>query len=357
MMKKIFSLIFAFVMSLTMANAQMATENAKFFDNIYFGVNTGVATSLSFDEVFPVNPVVGLHLGKWFTPVWGIEGEGTFWLGSHSSDVFPGNRFDYMGTDHNFIRGSYGGVNGLVNLTNLFCGYKGTPRLFEVKTVAGTGWTHMYANKFNDHSHNGLGVRTGLDLDFNLGKKKQHVLSVRPAVLWDVTAARGTMPLQFNSNYAQLYLGVGYSYKFKTSNGTHNFKTYDVGYLVNELNRTNAELRKKPKEVEVIKEVIKEVPVKAEVAEVSADTYVFFAFDSDVLTDDAKAVLDQVTGTVEVVAYASPEGSEQYNKELSQRRADVVKAYLESRGVKVNKAEGLGVNGKASNRVAIVAVK
>ena len=62
-------------------------------------------------------------------------------------------------------------------------------------------------------------------------------------------------------------------------------------------------------------------------------------------------------GTVCVIATASPEGTAEYNKALSQRRADVVKAYLEARGVTVEKAEGLGVQGDASGRVSVVTVK
>ena len=33
---------------------------------------------------------------------------------------------------------------GKVNLMNLFAGYKGVPRLFEVEAVAGAGWLHYY---------------------------------------------------------------------------------------------------------------------------------------------------------------------------------------------------------------------
>ena len=76
------------------------------------------------------------------------------------------------------------------------------------------------------------------------------------------------------------------------------------------------------------------------------------------LTDDAKTVLDGVTAkNVKVVATASPEGTAEYNKRLSEKRAAVVCDYLTKKGVNVVSAEGLGVKGDASGRVAIVTVE
>ena len=75
------------------------------------------------------------------------------------------------------------------------------------------------------------------------------------------------------------------------------------------------------------------------------------------LTSDAKATLDNVSGTVKVNAYASPEGTEQYNKDLSQRRANVVADYLRGKNVTVTEIVGRGVVGEASNRVAVVTVQ
>jgi outer membrane protein OmpA-like peptidoglycan-associated protein len=60
---------------------------------------------------------------------------------------------------------------------------------------------------------------------------------------------------------------------------------------------------------------------------------------------------------VKVKAYASPEGSEAYNQELSEKRAYIVSEYLIHNGVTVDEAVGCGVDGDASNRVAIVTVQ
>ena len=36
------------------------------------------------------------------------------------------------------------GLFGTVNLSNLFMGYKGMPRVFDVEAVIGAGWLHAF---------------------------------------------------------------------------------------------------------------------------------------------------------------------------------------------------------------------
>lgn len=343
MKKIIFMMLMAF--SAVVVNAQTAVQTSKVFDNTFIGVEGGVSTPLTFDNVFPLNSTVTLRVGKLFTPVVGAEVEGTTWFGSRAGYV---DRFD--GYTHNAVRGLYVGLNGLLNLTNLFCGYNGSPRTFEVSAVAGPGWVHTFIPNNEDNYNNHLGAKTGLNLAFNLGKAKAHTLSINPSVLWNLSVPGNKYgQLAFNKKGAELYVGVGYTYHFKTSNGTHYFKVYDVGALNDEINRLNEELAKKPKQVEVVKEVVTTNTVVE-----TNERVVYFSQNSDVLTDDAKAILDNVNGTVKVDAYASPEGTEQYNKELSQRRANVVADYLRTNGVTVTEAIGHGVVGETSNRVAIV---
>ena len=137
-------------------------------------------------------------------------------------------------------------------------------------------------------------------------------------------------------NGAQLYLGAAYTYHFKCSNGTHYFKTYNIGDFENTIDSLRQELAKKPKEV--IKEVVKEVQVPAKTQKIYAgDSYIFFAQNSAELTSEAKAVLDNVEGSVDIIATASPEGSADYNQSLSERRAKAVADYLAD-GAKVAKS-------------------
>ena len=357
MMRKFILMMVIMFATVFSANAQIATENAKLFDNTYVGAQVGATTPMNFDHVFPLNATFGVVFGKEFTPVFGAEIEGTAWFGSHGPFASTA-RFD-MTDSHNMVRASYVGVNGTVNLTNLFKGYNGTPRFFEVGTNVGLGWIHYYtpfsATHMKNTYDNFLGMKTGVDLNFNLGKAQEHTLQVKPVVYWNLSepgTSGGT--LAFNKLGAQVGIEFGYVYHFKTSNGTRHFKLYNVGALIDENNRLLAELEKKPKEV--IKTEVKEVE-KTIVFEKVAPVYVFFGKNSAELTDEATKALDTVKGTVEVVATASPEGTDEYNMELSQRRADVVKNYLEGKGVTVAKSEGLGVTGEQSNRVAIVTIK
>ena len=338
-------------------NAQVATENAKFLDNTYITINAGATTPLTFNKVFPVNPTAGVAVGKWFTPVFGAEVEGTAWFGSAVDGGLRANMGPNGG--FNLVRGTYVGVNGLMNLTNLFKGYQGTPRTFEIGLDAGAGWIHGYTPKVSDKYNNALGAKTGLTFDYNFGQSKAHTLSLRPSVYWNLSNPGNTVgQLAFNNKGAQLSVGVAYTYHFKTSNGTRHFKTYDVGAMMAEVDRLNAELAKKPKEV--VREVVREVSPRPNTNAVRAmptrTVYVFFAQCSAELTDVAKAELDKVQGTVDITATASPEGTAEFNQELSEKRANVVAEYLKSKNVTVNSQKGLGVTGDDSNRVAIVTV-
>ena len=362
-------MVIAFMMAFT-ANAQIATENAKFFDNTYVGIEAGVQTPLNFNSVFPLNTVVGVKLGKEITPVVGIEVEGMVGFGDNfynygyntTSQIWGPYNLHKDSHVNTFVKTTNVGMNGVINWSNLLFGYRGTPRFFEVKSNAGIGWLHyfgMLAGENISAYRNSFTAKTALDLAFNLGKNKAHSIIVSPGVYWDLT---GGGRVKFNKNYAQLGLMVGYTYHFKTSNGTHAFKTYDVGAMTDEINRLNNELAKKPKEV--IKYVDRKVNEHNTCATnsvtVSAKETIFFAFDNAELDTNAKKTLNKLekNGVYVVRGYASNEGSIEYNKALSLRRAEAVANYLRERGAKVDTVEGLGVAfGPTTGRVAVVTTK
>ena len=349
-MKRLIIFMFALVSAVVGVKAQTTVEEGKLFDNMHITIQGGVSTPLKLSSVFPINPSATVAVGKWFTPVFGAEVEGTAWFGSVDSD----GHWDWDGTAHNFVRGSYVGVNGLTNLTNLLCGYNGKPRTFEVGTQIGLGWCHRYTPNNADKNRNGVGVKTGLDLAFNLGSKKAHTLSIRPAVLWEI--ANHWNKVQFNRNKAQLYLGVAYTYHFKNSNGTHYFKTHDIGELNARINYLKGRLDEcEGREPKVVERVVEKT-----VNVVTDRTWVVqFAKNSYELTDEAKKVLDAIKANevVDIVGTASPEGEMEHNKRLSEQRAANVADYLSKRGVKINSWGGKGVMiGESTNRLAIVTV-
>jgi len=363
------------------ANAQVATENSKLFDNTYVGVEVGATTPFNFNSVFPVNTVAGLKFGKELTPVFAIEAEGFAVFGDNAyrygfnGSIPTDGAFNVHknGSVNTFVKATNVGLNGVINWSNLLFGYQGTPRFFEVKTNTGIGWLHYFGDFTTNivggyvpaGKKNVLTAKTAIDLAFNLGAKKAHTITVSPGIYWGLNE---TGSMQFNKNYAQFGVMVGYTYHFKTSNGTRHFKTYDVGAMIGEIDRLNDELAKKPKEVEVIKYVDRTVnnynaPVTNAVQHATGfgvNETVYFAFNSADLDDRAKETLDKFgqNGVYVIDAYASSEGNTEYNKQLSQKRADAVKKYLEDRGCKVDNATGHGVQfGTTTGRVAVITIK
>jgi OOP family OmpA-OmpF porin len=109
------------------------------------------------------------------------------------------------------------------------------------------------------------------------------------------------------------------------------------------------EMIKKSIPKEVIKEVVVDRPSKA-----SSDKWVLigvnFDFNSSklkgeafpILYDAVKTLLKNPDIKVEIAGYCDYVGSDAYNKKLSQRRAETVKAYLESKGVAAARLTAVG---------------
>lgn len=347
MKKFILSLMVMLTVMLSSANAQIAYQKADFLDNVYVGLNGGVSSPLDFNSVTPFNAQAGVKVGKNWSPVFGTNIEGTA--------VFGDNHF---ADSHTFVKATYVGLNGTLNLTNLFLNYN-PDKVFETSLEAGIGWIHNYhtptPTNIDGHA-NYLGAKTGVILAWNIGNNKAWQLYAEPSVYWNLSK---TDKIQFNKHNAQLAVSVGVVYKFKTSNKTHNFKVYNIyDYTsaleeardrIDALEAQNAELSKRPTETyNVVKETNKETVVY------SQDIFtVSFLQNSAELTQDAKNILDKVGASlpVKVIGSTSPEGSTRRNSELSVQRANAVAEYLKSRGVEVVSAEG-----NEHGRIAVVTV-
>jgi hypothetical protein len=341
-MKKIL-LMLALFSAVVSANAQIATENSNALDNIGVGVTAGVSTPLDFNSMFPLNTNVGIKLTKDFTPAFGLEAEGIAFLNN--------NHFNSIKTA---VKATNVSLSGVLNLSNIFGGYQGSPRVFEIKTVTGLGWMHAW-----NTPNNFLTAKTGLDLAFNIGKEKAHSIVITPAVYWNLNKFGD---IHFDKSGSQLAVNVSYIYHFKTSNGTHHFKTYDVGAMIDEINRLNGALQecesREPKVVEKIVEKVVQAPATNAVAVASknGETWVVqFANASAKLSQEAKFILDKVgnDAIVDVTATATPTGSKAFNQKLSEKRAKAVADYLTNRGVKVKSAVGKGVDAE-KGKTAVV---
>ena len=363
-------------------SAQTVAES-KTFDNIYVGINGGVATKTTGHKwLSDLDPNAGLRIGRYFTPVFGLAIEGNAYFSNKP-----------WGSTGTVVRATNASLLGTVNLSNWFGGYKGEPRTFEVSALYGLGWMHVFTNNkafeaATSENRNRMTSKAALDFAFNFGSAKQfqfyvepsinfaflgkshsHNVAVTPAGVtypetsygygYKATAQAGQPAYNINNSFVQLNAGL--VYKFANSNGTHNFPivTPRDQAEIDALNAQINELRNRKPEV-ITKEVVKEVPsVKVKELSVSDLVFVTFAQGKSNLTREAKAALNNVKegSHVQVVGTASPEGSKEINDRLSQARADVVANYLKSRGVNIDDATGKGVQGVTSNRLAVVYVK
>ncbi len=376
-MKKLVLMLAAASMAASVS-AQTVAES-KAFDNVYIGINGGVATKTTGHKwLSDLDPNAGIRVGRYFTPVFGLAVEGNAY--------FSNKPWHSTGTA---VRATNVSLLGTVNLSNLFGGYKGEPRAFEVSALYGLGWAHVFTNnkttkELTSGQRNRMTSKAALDFAYNFGSQKQWQVYVEPSINFaflgkdrsKVLTAAGIVNYDVNYNYKAVaqdgqpayninnsfvQLNAGVVYKFKNSNGTHNF-TIVVPRDQAEIDALNAqinELRNRKPEV-ITKEVVKEVPaVKVKEFTVSDLVFVTFAQGKSVLTKEAKAALDNIKEGVhvQVVGTASPEGSKEINDRISQARADVVANYLKGRGVNVDEATGKGVQGTTSNRLAVVYVK
>ena len=380
-MKKLVLMLAAASMAASVS-AQTVAES-KTFDNIYVGINGGVATKTTGHKwLSDLDPNAGLRIGRYFTPVFGLAIEGNAYFSNKP-----------WGSTGTVVRATNASLLGTVNLSNWFGGYKGEPRTFEVSALYGLGWMHIFtSNKaFKDateNQRNRMTSKAALDFAFNFGSAKQFQFYVEPSInfaflgqarkhqviatgnplnpvnvaehdTYDYKTASQAGQPAYNINNSFVQLNAGFIYKFKNSNGTHNFTivTPRDQAEIDALNTQINELLNRKPEV-ITKEVVKEVPAIKELS-VSDLVFVTFAQGKSNLTREAKAALNNVKegSHVQVVGTASPEGSKEINDRLSQARADVVANYLKSRGVNIDEATGKGVQGVTSNRLAVVYVK
>ena len=384
-MKKLVLMLAAASMAASVS-AQTVAES-KTFDNIYVGINGGVATKTTGHKwLSDLDPNAGIRIGRYFTPVFGLAIEGNAYFSNKP-----------WGSTGTVVRATNASLLGTVNLSNWFGGYKGEPRTFEVSALYGLGWMHVFSNnKFlkaaTSENRNRMTSKAALDFAFNFGSAKQFQFYVEPSINFAflgqsknkelVATGNALNPVAladhqeygykaasqagqpaYNINNSFVQLNAGLVYKFANSNGTHNFTivTPRDQAEIDALNAQINELRNRKPEVitkEVVKQVVKEVPSVKEFT-VSDLVFVTFAQGKSALTKDAKAALNNVKQGVhvQVVGTASPEGSKELNDRLSQARADVVANYLKGRGVIVDEATGKGVQGVTSNRLAVVYVK
>ena len=374
-MKKIVASL-VLCMAVIAANAQKAVEGNKFTDNWSVGFNAGGTTPLTHSAFFKnMRAVLGVGLDKQVTPVLGLGFEAMTSINTTPSrTAFDNTNLSVLGT---------------LNLSNLFGGYAGAPRLFEVETVAGIGWLHYAVNGESDL--NSMSSKLGLNFNFNLGEEKAWTLAFKPALVYDMSAD-GTDNVCFNANRAAWEFTAGLKYHFSCSNGKYYF-TIVKPYNQSEIDALNDQINNMRREADDNAAALKNANQKAADLEKALNDCKNQApkVITETVTNNKKTLESVVTfrqggtsvessqtpnveriatylknhknATVSIKGYASPEGNADVNARIAKQRAESVKNMLINRyKIAANRitAEGQGVGNMFEepdwNRVSICTI-
>ena len=352
MKKMIFLTMFA-LGALSISAQTTVIEGGGFWDNWSIGIQGGGTMKMNGTGFFKsARPVFGLSIGKQWTPILGTDIQGLGYVNTSDSRTM--------------IDASDVSLVGRMNLMNLFAGYEGMPRMFEIETVTGLGWLHHYMNGSDDT--NDLSARVGLNFNFNLGDDAAWTLGIKPAVVYNLTGNYPDRKVVFNRDKANMEILVGLTYHFAGSNGNRHFALVNavdpIAFMamneeINDLREIVAakdiELVGLADELLVVQNQLNEA--RAQKAQASGDTLNIiesvgaFRFNQSAIETSQMPSIEHVAAylknhsgvNVTVNGYASPEGTETYNLQVSQRRADAVKDILVKKyGISADRINAIG---------------
>ena len=392
-MKKLFLMLAAGMMAASVNAQNTVITSNKAGDNWYIGANAGVSTTLTKNTenggfFKSLAPTFGVRVGKNLTTVFGL---------ALDADMhFKSNDKWYAGSK-TFVEDIDVDLLGTFNLSNLFAGYPGEPRAFEVIALGGFGWAHG----FNHISKaNAINSRVALDFAFNLGEAKAWQLYIEPSLTYNMKSWIAGVDesvvnyllgvndpgFQYDVNKAEFGIKVGFNYKFGNSNGTHNFAKQqlrdqsEIDALNGKINELRADNNAKDSKIAADAQTIADLQKKladcenrpVQVVEQKAEylqPHVIFRQGKSTIDAAQYASVEMVAkylknhpeSKVLVKGYASPEGKAELNQKLSEARATAVANALIKR-YKISKdritTQGLGATSEISeendfNRVAM----
>lgn len=352
-MKKTILLSVLALGALTINAQTVVVKGGGFWDNWSMGVQGGATMKMSGEGFFKsARPAFGLTLGKQWTPILGMDIQGMGYVNTTNSSTM--------------IDASDVSLIGRMNLMNLFAGYNGMPRPFEVETVTGLGWLHHYMTGSGDTDD--LSARVGLNFNFNLGEDAAWTLGIKPAVLFNLTGEYPSKKLAFNRNKANMEILLGLTYHFADEDGNRHFALVNaidplalaaMNEEINDLREVivakDVELVGLADELMVVQDQLnearnKEMEATGQTIKILESVVAFPFNQSDVQTSQmpslehvANYLKDNPDAKITVNGYASPEGTEEYNLQLSQRRADAVKNILVDKyGIAADRINAIG---------------
>ena len=359
------------------ANAQSvgSISNSKFFDNWQVGVNVGGYTPTTGHPFFKSTRLsFGAEVGKQISPSFRLSADGVAYI----NDNVRGQRNPLL------IERTNVAMLGNFNLSNIFAGYKGAPRTFEVEVFAGPGWSHIYNPGRNDS--NAMTVKAGANFLLNLGSSKAWAIKLSPSILYGLTPAdQQAHSLNNNNSITQASLGI--VYRFKGSNGAHHITAAQAsapvvednsGALRGELSEKDRELRDARNRIHELEGELAEARNRKPEVETVVETkrtlesVVTFAQGKTIIAPSQQPNVARIAtylkkypnSKVVIKGFASPEGSIEVNERIAKARAEAVKAVL-IKQYKINAdrivAEGNGIGHMFSepdwNRVSIATIK
>lgn len=371
-------LAIAMVAGACTANAQTNLNGSKLTDNWSIGIQGGIYQPTIGQNMLKDNrAAINLDIQKQITPIFGI---GVSYTGMINTNNGNSRSFMFSTTSGRKTAVDFSNLsaNGLINLNNLFGGYKGKPQLCEVVARAGMGWGYIYGTCYGVHhdnyeertlDYNGITANFGVDVNFNVSDA--WAINLKPSITYIVNNA--VAGLDVRSSYLQLLAGV--TYKFKNSNGTHHFTINDKQYSqsqMDEMNaRINAELAAKAALQNTVENNVKTIKaLQDELAAEKAKEKTVTVVNNTTTTQLAPVVIyglgkNTVDATqrpnvamiatymknhpevkVRIQGYASPEGNPELNQKLSDARAQAVYDMLvNSYGISADRleAKGMGV--------------
>lgn len=374
-MRKFFTILALGAAVLT-ANAQKSVQGSRFFDNWSVALEGGGITKTTHNAFWKnMRATYGAELTKQITPIFGL---GVQFLANNntttSKTVFDQSNLSLLGK---------------FNLSNLFCGYKGQPRLFEVEAVAGAGWGHDYYTESQSEDVNYFTTQYGLNFNFNLGEAKAWTVSIKPSIVYNMQDGKNNPTYNVNNSAIQLLAGVTYHFK-NHNNGKHYMtlvKAYDQAEVdglnakINDLraaaNDKDATIAKQQSEISDLQKKLNDERNKKPVVETvtnstnSMEQTVTFRQGKTTVEASQLPNVERIAtflknhkdATVSIKGYASPEGSAEVNAKIASARAEAVKKILVSKyKIASNRisAEGQGVGNMFSeadwNRVSICTI-
>lgn len=381
-MRKLFTLLALGATVLT-ANAQKSVQGSKFFDNWSVGVMGGTIIPTKNNDIpDDFRATYGVELSKQITPIWGM-----------TAQVMAANNVTKNPKSANIIDVATVHALGRINLNNLFGGYKGAPRPFEVDLFFGMGYgRNFYTGNKGDDDY--ITAKGGLNLNFNLGEEKAWTVSLRPALVVAQENVARNQGATMKLGNSDLELTAALVYHFKNKSNDKRYMTFIRAYDQAEVDGLNAQINDLRAEVE---------SKKAEVARETAQVRSLQnqlndcrnrkpVVEKEVITNSTKSLEQTVTfrqgkstvdaaqlpnvervatflknhknATVNIKGYASPEGSAEINARIAKERAEAVKKILiEKYNISAKRitAEGQGVGNMFSepdwNRVSICTIE